>query len=110
MAIILSGCKKVDNASVTDGEKSPDVSSIQNENRTLHDQLTQLQAQLQAAEQNYNDLQKENESIKSAQQPVTTRFPMLAEFSSPQDYKKIEIKYANGSKTIADPDILKAMS
>jgi hypothetical protein len=109
VAGILAGCEKNEKPVVMDDKKSPDV-LIQNENKTLHQQIDQLQAQLKATEQRYKDLQKANESRQAAQQPLMTKYPNLADFSSAQDFQKIEIKDAKGSNTITDPAILNIAS
>jgi TolA-binding protein len=110
MATMLVGCTKGDTPAVSDEKKSPDVTSVQNDNKALHDQVSELQAQLQSTEQKLKDLQKANESSQAAQQPLISKYPNLANFSAEQEFQKIEIKDAKGSKTITDPDFLKSTS
>jgi hypothetical protein len=109
LAWMLVGCEKEEKPVVTDEKKSPDV-LIQNENKTLHQQVDQLQAQLQGIEQKYKDLQEAVETSKAEQQPLTTKYPKLADFSSPQEFQKIQIIDAKGSKTITNPVMLKSIS
>jgi hypothetical protein len=70
IATMLAGCTKGDTPLSTDENKSPDVTSVQNENKILQDQVTQLQAQLQAAtEQKNEELQKATESNQDNHDP-----------------------------------------
>ncbi|TJY40745.1 hypothetical protein E5161_16490 [Cohnella pontilimi] len=106
---ILSGCTE-DKPTIAQELKNPDLSRIQSENKALHDQVIQLQEQLQATQQKYNDLQMSVQSSMAAQQPLATQYPDIADLTSVPQLQKIEIRDAKGSKTITDPDLLNSVS
>ena len=109
LTCILSGCIKDQKPTSADNKNTPDV-NVHNENKTLHEQVNQLQVQLQAAQQKYKELQEQAKSNQNAEQPITKKYPKLAYFLSPQNFTSIEIKDAKGSKTITDPVILQNVS
>ncbi|MDQ0886457.1 hypothetical protein QFZ81_001545 [Paenibacillus sp. V4I9] len=94
---------------MTDSNKNSYV-AIESENKILHDQVNQLQSQIQEIEVKYKELQSSNESKQSAEQPIPVIYPRLAVFTTAQDYIKIELNDSKGTIKITEPVLLNSIS
>ncbi|WP_144023627.1 hypothetical protein MHI37_26330 [Paenibacillus sp. FSL H8-0548] len=112
LAFVLAGCKGEGEAPLATADAAAEDSAIQNENKLLNDQLILMQAQLQATEQELENLQIEMES----KQPIdpyqellielTKQYPALRPFAAAQTWTSVTITNDLKTNAVLDPELL----
>jgi outer membrane murein-binding lipoprotein Lpp len=94
---VLAGCAKDEEIGSVKKDVMSTDNSIQNENKTLHAQVIQLQSQLKDQQLTLN---------QDPNQELTKAYPGISAFTSTQDWTSISVKTASQTVTVSDPNLL----